>query len=515
MKNNILYLFFLILFSAVLPESGLMSQVLQTGIVKEYRGADEKVPLADVEISVQNAPRTLSASDGKFSLQFRSLHAGDLVSVRSIQKQGYEIFNKEALEQWIISGRADIPFTIVMCPVAQFKRMRDNYERVSSANYEAQYKKEKAKLAQKRDEGKISQIQYESAVQKANANYEQRRSQITLVAEKFSRIDLSELSQSEREVIHLVQRGELDRAIVTAEERGNMLHMADLYQLAGGAENMEKADSLLRRLAWSDTTQLAPMLQFADFAYRQSDWISACKAYELCLRHAGNDPVVRAPIAHNLGLLYLRLNNQQRAAALLKEASASRLSAHLALGVLSMQQHQWNEALHSLQFVADSCRLGWEQDTTQQQMLGMLVKAENNMGVVYMQQKEYSKAQKLLGAALMHAQRLTEREIPSAGICNSLGNLFLATGHLPEAEKRYRQSERLLLPQMARNPQGAMPDLARCYYNLYRICIGQAGREAEARRYLDTAIRQYEILATNQPQTYRKTLTCLKSQRHL
>lgn len=497
----------------VFPGSELLAQVQQKGIVKEYRGADEKVPLAGVEISVNNAPRTMSAQDGTFNLQFRSLHAGDLVSVRSIQKAGYEIFNKEALEQWIISGRAEIPFTIVMCPVAQFKRMRDNYERVSSANYEAQFKKEKAQLAQKRDAGKMSQSQYETAVQKANANYEQRRSQITLVAEKFSRIDLSELSTSEREVIKLVQRGELDRAIMTAEERGNMQHMADLYQLAGGVENMEKADSLLRRLAWSDTTQLAPMVQFAEFAYRQADWVSACKAYELCLRHSGNDPISRAPIAHNLGLLYLRLNNQQRAKELLEEASSSRLSAQLALGALSINEHRWDDALQYLQLVADSCRFGWEQDTTQQQLLNMLVKAENNIGVVYMQQKNYSQAQKVLGSALMHAQRMNEREIPCAGICNSLGNLFLATDHLPEAEKRYKMTERLLLPLMARNPQGAMPDLARCYYNLYRICQGQAGREAEAKRYLDTAIRQYEILATNQPQTYRKTLTSLKSLR--
>lgn len=491
-------------------ESGLDAQVLQTGVVKEYRGADEKVPLAGVEISVQSAPRTLSAQDGTFKLQFRSLHAGDLVTVRCIRKEGYEIFNKEALEQWIISGRENVPFTIVMCPIAQFKRMRDNYERVSSANYEAQYKKEKAALAQKRDEGKLSQRQYESAVQKANANYEQRRSQITLVAEKFTRIDLSELSTSEREVIHLVQRGELDRAIVTAEERGNMLHLADLYQLAGGVENMEKADSLLRRAAWSDTTQLAPMLQFAEFAYRQADWLSACRAYELCLRHAGNQPVSRGSIAHNLGLLYLRLNNPQRAHDLLAEASKTMLSARLALGALALSRQSYEEALSSFQTVADSCRSAWEQDTAQQSMLNLLVKAENNIGIVYMQQKEYSQAQKILQSALIHAQRMTDKEIACAGICNSLGNLYLVTGHLPEAEKRYKMSERLLLPQMARNPQGAMPDLARCYYNLYRICIGQEGRSAEARRYLDTAIRQYEILSTNQPQTYRKTLDALK-----
>ena len=506
-------------------DSNLVAQVQQYGVVKEYHGAEEKTPLKGVEINVMNAASTVSGEDGQFTLRFTTLHAGDLVKVRRIQKPGYEIFNKEALEQWIISGRKDIPFTIVMCQVAQFKQMRDNYERVSSANYEAQYQKEKASLAKKRAEGKISQPQYEKAVQKATATMQQSKAKVAIVAEKFSRIDLSEVSKNEREVISLVQQGKIEQAIITAEERGNMLHMADLYQLAGGVENMEKADSLLRRAAWSDTTQLKPMEQFAEFAYSQGDWTSACQAYELCLRHVGDSPVRRPLLAHNLGLLYMRLNDHQRAQSLLNMAATDiqalcqrdsegwrpmLASVQLSLATLELRNARLDEALASYQQVCQTCEAVLAQDSTHQEVLKHWVKAENNMAIVYMQKQDNSAAQQCLKSALLHAQRIEHGELECAGICNSLGNLYLATGHLPEAETRLKQCERLLLPLMARNPQGVMPDLARCYYNLYRLCNAQPDRQQEAQRYLDTAITQYTILAERQPQTYQSMLKVLQ-----
>lgn len=499
----------------------LVAQVQAYGVVKEYRGVDEKVPLSGVQVSVMNATSAVSGNDGRFSLQFRTLHPGDLVKVRRIEKQGYEIFNKEALEQWIISGRQDIPFTIVMCPVARFKQMRDNYERVSSANYEAQFQKEKAQLAKRRDAGQISQPQYEKAVQRATTTLQQSKAQVAVVAEKFSRIDLSEVSSAEREVIGLVQQGKIEQAIITAEERGNMLHMAELYQLAGGVENMEKADSLLRKVAWSDTTQLNHMQQFAEFAYRQGDYTSACQAYELCMRHIGTHPAQQAPMAHNLGLLYMQLRDIDRAQRMILQSiegfqtlykrdpegwAMSLLSARLSLATLQLGQNQIAEALTSYQDVCASCEAVLKDDSTHQEALRQWVKAENNMAVLYMRQKKYTEAQQVLRSALMHAQRIEKGELESAGICHSLGTLYMTTGHLSEAETRLKQCERLLLPLMARNPQSVMPDLARCYYNLYRLCHSQEERQADANRYLDTAIRQYEILAERQPQTYAALL---------
>lgn len=501
-------------------------QVVAHGVIKEYRGADEKVPLPGVTVQVQNAANAVSDSTGSFALNFRTLHAGDLVTVRRIEKQGYEIFNKEALEQWIISGNAKVIFTIVMCPTKKFKLMRDTYERAASANYEAQFQKEKAKLAQRRQEGSITNDQYEKGVQKASAALQQSKTQASAVAEKFSRIDLSEVSKTEREVISMVQEGKIQQAILTAEERGDMMHMAELYMLAGGVENMEKADSLLRRTAWSDTTQTQSMMKFADFAYLQADWSESRIAYEIVLRHVGNNIFVRAWASHRLSLSYIQLGLYQEAQNELNRAMADidslyrmdaerwkmdQLSVRLSLATLQNALGQHDKACETLTSLCDSCLTFLAQDSTQQEVLRQLVQVENQLGDVYEALKNYSMAQKTLQSALMRTKNLEKSELERAGICNSLGHLYFTTGHPKEAETRYKQSERMLLPLMARNPQGVMPLLARCYYNLYRLCISQEERKEEAERYQKTAIIQYGILAERQPATYQCMLDSLKN----
>lgn len=516
-----LFLAVTLLITLCSPTACTYAQVVQRGVVKEYRGADEKVPLPGVSINVQNAASTMSDSTGTFTLQFRTLHPGDMVTVRNVEKMGYEIFNKEALEQWIISGRNDFSFTIVMCPVKRFKQMRDSYERAASANYEAQFQQEKARLAKRQQEGKITASQYEKGVQRATASLQQSRTQASAMAEKFTRIDISEVSTTEREVISMVQQGKIQQAVITAEQRGDMMHMAELYMLAGGAENMEKADSLLRRTAWNDTTLAQPMLKFADFAYMQADWSDARIAYATALRHVGNNLIQRAWAAHRLGISYIQLGDLDNARLQFDAAAADidsmsrqspdrwrteQISVRLSMASLLVSDGQDTTARDLLHTLRDSCLAILARDSTLSDVRCQLVKVENNLGDIYTRQKDYSSAQRTLQAGLMRTQGLADCELERAGICNSLGELYNTTGHPVEAEKRFRQCERMLLPLMARNPQGVMPHLARCYYNLYRLCAVQEGRSAEAERYRRTAVIQYSILAERQPVAYRTTL---------
>ena len=92
----------------------LSAQSVQHGFVKEYNGTARKSPLSEVEISVRNASRTQTDQQGKFELNFRTLKRGDRVEVKEINKLGFEVFNKEAIEAWRIASD-DSPFTIVLC----------------------------------------------------------------------------------------------------------------------------------------------------------------------------------------------------------------------------------------------------------------------------------------------------------------------------------------------------------------------------------------------------------------
>ena len=190
----------------------LSAQTLQKGVVQEYRGKDKKSPLANVELSVRNASSTVSDKKGHYELQFNTLKPGDKVNVRRIEKLGYEIFNKEALEQWYISSGEDL-FTIVMVRSDRMKKLRDEYSRVSSSSYEKQYNVEKARLDEERKKNRLTQQEYEKKILALEEHYDYQLTQLDNYVDRFSRIDLSELSKEEIKIIELVRQGNVDEAI--------------------------------------------------------------------------------------------------------------------------------------------------------------------------------------------------------------------------------------------------------------------------------------------------------------
>ena len=96
-----------------------LAQSVQHGVVMEYKGTEAKTALANVSIAVRNAQRTMSDSEGRFRLDFRTLQAGDKVEVREIERDGYVIFNRDAIDEWRIA-KGDALFTIVLCDKRDF-----------------------------------------------------------------------------------------------------------------------------------------------------------------------------------------------------------------------------------------------------------------------------------------------------------------------------------------------------------------------------------------------------------
>jgi len=86
--------------------------------VKQYNQKDEKTPLSGVEVVVSNAGSQVSDEKGQFTLTFRTLKPGDNVKLISARKSGFELMNKEAVEQWRISRElkafCELPFSLFM-----------------------------------------------------------------------------------------------------------------------------------------------------------------------------------------------------------------------------------------------------------------------------------------------------------------------------------------------------------------------------------------------------------------
>lgn len=302
---------------------GAAAQTVQNGYVQEYNEKAKKTPLEGVELNVRSAGSTVSGKNGQFALQFLTLKPGEHVSVRRIEKLGYEVFNKEAIEQWNLNP--DKPFTVVMCRSDRFKRIRDNYEKVSSESYARQLRKEQAALEKLKTEGKIREEEYNRRLGELRESYERQLDNLDSYIDRFSRIDLSELSATEQEIIDLVQQGRIDEAIARYEEqdyvgqflretsqieevsvaisrldsmrtakkqyRENILaainRQVETLKLAGGRENNEKAAKILSDVADSDTTDVYWQLRAADFtANLLNDYNHASRYYTTALGNA-------------------------------------------------------------------------------------------------------------------------------------------------------------------------------------------------------------------------------------
>jgi len=202
-------------FWALFPLNSIAQSEQRVQIV-EYNGKAEKTPVQGVGLSVNNAGSAMSDAQGFLTLKFRTLHAGDPVVIRRIEKAGYEVFNLEAVQQWTVSPQ--IPFQLVICKSEKVRALCDQYASVASESYGKQLQQEKARLEEERKAGKLKEAEYQEELKKTEDFFAQQLENLDLYIEKFAHFDLSELSQEEQGIIELVQKGEIEEAIARYEQ---------------------------------------------------------------------------------------------------------------------------------------------------------------------------------------------------------------------------------------------------------------------------------------------------------
>ena len=489
-----------------------IGQVVQNGTVKEYNERLEKTPLNQVEITISNAASTISDDEGNFTLQFRTLKPGDKVNVRRIEKLGYEIFNKEALEQWYVA-RSNTPFVIIMCKSEKFKRIRDNYTRVSSDSYEKQLKKEEARLAAERKAGKLKEAEYEAALKKLNDEYDRQLENLDNYVDKFARIDLSELSAVEAEIIELVQGGNIDEAInrydqqlleekykeqvanirrsqagidaltnVRAQSQisrdslfASILRKNEMRKLAGGRENFEKIGKSLKEIALADTTYYDAVYEYAFFSNSQNKFDEALRFYSTCLNITTRN-TDKCKILRQIGEIQLELNH-------------------------------FNQAENYLIRSLEIAQLLWKQDSVNYQ--SYMAETQNSMAHLYAKMREFSKAEEyyikamdnytsLSGVQDNMLEYLAELQ---ADLCQMYLDMreFGKTGDMINRAERNTQTLYNVLPEQFR-PLMARVKCAAGRNHKYFM------RYNAAEESYKMALEQYSVLFKNNPSAYRPEL---------
>ncbi len=200
------------------------AQSVQNGLVMEYNGTQKKTALANVSIAVRNAQRTISDRHGRFRLDFRTLKPGDKIEVREIQKNGYVIFNQDALDEWRVAKGSE-PFTIVLCKNNHFMELKERYYDIASKSYAQRRAVEEKALADKMINGELQRLQYEQQLRELKNQYAEQLENLETYIEHFARIDLSALDAHEQKIIQRVQEGDIDGAIQAYDEMEIMQKM--------------------------------------------------------------------------------------------------------------------------------------------------------------------------------------------------------------------------------------------------------------------------------------------------
>lgn len=185
----------------------------QHGLVKTI-GRQNKpgVALSGVTIRMRGALNAvMSSQTGEFSFSMPNKKDGDPISLLSVQKNGYELKDKELLgRQLVFSSR--VPIEILMVDQKQFaadkKRIEDNAYRVAERNYQKKLKEIEAQ----KQKNEITADQYRQELEQLQDKYEKYLALVGDMADRYARTDYDKLDSIDRVINICIENGELDKA---------------------------------------------------------------------------------------------------------------------------------------------------------------------------------------------------------------------------------------------------------------------------------------------------------------
>lgn len=506
------------------------AQTVQHGLVLEYREAAPKTALPGVEVRVYPAQSTVSDTNGKFSLEFLTLSPGERISVRSIAKDGYEVFNSDALEQWNLSP--ENTFSIVMCRSDRFKRLKDLYYANSEERYARQYRDAAANLRRLRDANRIAQHEFADSLARIEKLYARQLENLDNYVDRFARIDLSEISAAEQDIIALVQAGRIDEAIARYDELGaagrlvstlrqraevrqaverlgeaeaGMTLAADsllavvsrqiqTLELAGDYGNNARILELYRSVADADTTNIDWVLDAAYFAAQVAGDCHgglryAQTALNSLLSQSEPDESRLASCYHALGII----NGAEGKYAVAREYHGKALDIWLRL---HGPEHPdvataYNEIGYTYSKDCDNARARELYEKALELRLRILEPGDyyigssyNNLGLLYESMEDYPKAEEYHRKALEIFLAATgPYHIDVATTYNNLANVYAGLGDFDKAVEYHQKALEITLRILG--PEH--PNIAVSYNNLGYAYILHGNNE-EAVKYCTKAL---------------------------
>ena len=307
----------------LLISSLLQAQVRQQGeVVLQNSG---RQPLAGVQVRAMGAVPATSDAAGRFDLHFSKSRPGQLLLLDEVYKDGYELVNEKALEQWTVSQSSKLP--IVMCRKGALAAAQEKYYEIGRSHSMERYADACRQLDEQLAQNLLTEQQYNARLDKLSADYVKAMERLEAYAYALACYNRDDLDQMSIDALTLVEQGRLDEALEKyrdaqlgkllqgldfrhERERREMEAMipslrlnADLCCFAGGEENLQRAGEIYRSIALSDTTNASYAIDYASFLTEIAINLNEAQQWlSTALRHS-TDSLQRAELYTGLGLL--------------------------------------------------------------------------------------------------------------------------------------------------------------------------------------------------------------------
>lgn len=287
--NKLKYIFLLLLLGVT---AICYPQSIQRGKVFEQNSGFK--PLAGVQIDVQDATPKVSDINGCFQLEFSNKKNGQILFVNSISKSDYLVINQKSIDQWSLSTGTE--FKVIMSLKSLYQQNIKNYYKIGYSRYKERYETILHQLKVERQKDILNEKEYKIALDSVKNEYKKELSSLDYYIDIFARINKDDLKGVDSVAMSLLDRNQLDSAIVVYERERyyekfckqlkatkeldieiksmipSLHNYADMCAFAGGKDNYQKVGRILETIAISDTTNYDYTFDYLKYLQQQKQY---------------------------------------------------------------------------------------------------------------------------------------------------------------------------------------------------------------------------------------------------
>lgn len=426
----------------------LNAQVTVKGIVTEQNSGNR--PLSGVQVKVLGSTPDRTGRDGLFQLVFTAKQPGDRIVVSGITKKGYEIVNKEMVNNWVILKNSDARFRVVMCPEGTIAKNTLKFYNISLDGLTRGYKKRIRELQAERDRARIDAKTFAEQAARLAVQFENQQKQLEALSEKFARENFDDCSEIHRKAFEAFKAGNIGEALQLLElvDSGAEIEKARIQR--GKAEGIISEGT--RMLLQSDTIirQHIAKLKFqSDLYITELRFEEALKARETAVKADTTDPanVYEYAVFLQKQTLYAESEHWFRLALSLATDNFDRSCILLDLGNTDIALHAYEQAEREFLEGFEIRRAMTPEDHAE--YILNLTDAAFGLAEFYFDVHQFGRMDSLIGEmlVLLEEVRKTHPEESRMWVAlfkGSLGNLYAEQGRKQEAINLYSEAVDLM-----------------------------------------------------------------------